>query len=60
MPGVYVRKAVMQLIGQPVGPARLPYVAATPAQMATLKASLQTWCGATAAPIRPSWCAKLL
>ena len=59
MPGVYVRKAVMQLIGEGVGPARLPYIAPTAAQMDTLKASLQQWCGDTAAAIRPSWCAKL-
>ena len=56
--GAYAWKMHMDLIGHPMGPARLPYVPPTASAKAALKSAVMGWCQEFKA-IAPSWCARV-
>jgi N-acetylneuraminate lyase len=56
--GAYILKIHMDLIGQPMGPGRLPYTKPTDAGRALWKTAALGWCNEFRA-VAPSWCARI-
>jgi N-acetylneuraminate lyase len=57
--GAYIWKMLMDLIGQPMGPARLPYTPPTQEGREALKVAVRAWCKEFKT-IAPSWCAGVV
>jgi N-acetylneuraminate lyase len=55
----YAWKMAMDLIGQTMGPPRLPYTTPSSDAVHALKSGLLAWCQSTTVELRPSWCARL-
>ena len=58
--GAYSWKIIMKIIGNDVGPARLPYIPPTPAAEEALKSMLIKWCNELSVDLQTSWCKRLI